>query len=367
VIREKDQVMHFPLVALDLAEGQATDLVLKVPFTGSLDINPTNFFKQYGTDGSTNYWYGGGHLLTITVLEANGNNLEITLGTKQWAGAVTFAANELPLAFPHHQQGQKANALAAARKQVKALDRGKLDDALLRHLRPHEDHDFFLVKALLEAGANPNVKSPAGYTPLLVAASEDRAEIVEALLSAGAAANARSLNNYEEIALIVAAGSSVEAAKKVALLLQAGANVHDTTRGGRTALHAAAMRGNFLAVEILLKHGARCSQADTDHTTALMLAALTGQANVVRLLLAAGAGLEDRDHQGMTPLMHAVNTPDPEEVTRVLLAAGADRNARNAAGQTAFDLARTRGYGGPALIKLLETYGQPPAGLRPSP
>jgi len=131
---------------------------------------------------------------------------------------------------------------------------------------------------------------------------------------------------------------------------------------GHSALHAAAQFGfthnDSLRArrlfDALLKHSADVSLVDKEGKTPLLL--LLGAhlrpgsecdpthiGALVPVLLDAGASLAHADQRGVTALhacaMHALLAP-----ARVLLARGADRQAADAFGRTAADVARTIGY-----------------------
>lgn len=89
-----------------------------------------------------------------------------------------------------------------------------------------------IVSLLLQHGADPNIVTRNGETPLLIASYQGNPGVVHLLLSAGARVDARE-SRYGFTALTTAAKEGhVEV---VRLLLEAGADVNDKT-DGRTAL-----------------------------------------------------------------------------------------------------------------------------------
>jgi len=103
------------------------------------------------------------------------------------------------------------------------------------------------VEALLKAGADPNVLSALGHTPLYDAANQaGTPEIVRALIQAGADVN---LSN---------------------------------------ALHMAARRGNLAVAEVLLEHGAEINRRDKKGDTPLKRALNCRKPQVAALLAARG-------------------------------------------------------------------------------
>lgn len=79
--------------------------------------------------------------------------------------------------------------------------------------------DYECVRALLDAGADPNAQDYVGYTPLMFAGS---AKVARALIDAGADVNAESDNCQTPLCSAV---TSLEAAEVVQVLLERGAKV----------------------------------------------------------------------------------------------------------------------------------------------
>lgn len=77
----------------------------------------------------------------------------------------------------------------------------------------------------------------------------------------------------------------------------------------------------------------------------LYLAALHGRPEILKILLGHGADIQVGGNNVATPL-HAAAGAHIEnlEVVKVLVANGADLNARNSRGQTAYDIAVLKGY-----------------------
>ncbi|WP_306392256.1 ankyrin repeat domain-containing protein [Telluria beijingensis] len=127
--------------------------------------------------------------------------------------------------------------------------------------------DLAALRAQLLDGADPGVRNPEGFTPLMVAAGLGHTQAVE-------------------------------------LLLAAGADVHALdSRMGASALHKAAQSGNADVVRVLLAHGAFIDQQSPSvGNTALMDAVLHKHHEVVRALLDGGARTTPVNHAAQTAL-----------------------------------------------------------------
>jgi ankyrin repeat protein len=174
-----------------------------------------------------------------------------------------------------------------------------------------------MIKALLGAGANPNVANDFGVTPLLQS------------------------SRYGDAAAID-------------VLLKGGADVEKAQRDGETPLMAASRAGSVASVKLLLQHGADPNKVESlEDQTALMWATAEGHLDVVDALLAAGANPNmkarlseltkrstrtDFPSGGFTAVMWAVRNGDLPLVER-LVKGGADLKLTNGDGATALMLA----------------------------
>jgi uncharacterized protein len=176
--------------------------------------------------------------------------------------------------------------------------------------------DVDRVRELLNSGA-PLEGRQSGYTPLLTASSNLKADVVK-------------------------------------LLLDAGADVNATTPLGESALFPPSRRGRVDIVRDLLEAGANPNIQDESGMTALMIAAAQGQ-GVVRLLLESGASPKVVDKDGWSPLMWAAAHGDLE-IVKTLVAAGSELNQQNNKGETASTIATRLGHNN--VTEVLEQ--QPP-------
>jgi ankyrin repeat protein len=144
------------------------------------------------------------------------------------------------------------------------------------------------LRVLLENGADPNLATFNGRTPLMDAARAGNVEAMELLLA----------KNADPLA---AAGN------------------------GATALLTAAASRNLEAVELLLEHGVDVNAASKRNETAIFNAASRGAEDVVRRLLDEGARVNIQNYQGYTPLMFAAMSESMSAATvKMFLDRGAE-------------------------------------------
>ena len=182
--------------------------------------------------------------------------------------------------------------------------------------------DAAAVRALVDEGADVNVRRADGATALLWAAHWDDLEMVELLLRAGADPNAA---DDHGVTPLMRAGENASP-RVVRALLDAGADPDATQTSGLTPLMVAARTGDREVVRALLAHGADVNAVTRETgVTALMWAVSAPHPDIVHVLLETGADVEASSAKGFTPLLFAVLNGDIE-LARALLAAGADVN-----------------------------------------
>jgi len=221
-----------------------------------------------------------------------------------------------------------------------------LNTALLRVAEKNRTAD---VKTLLARGANPNVKGPLGYTPIMLLALQPKvdAATIQALQKAGG--NIDVVDNAGMTALMHACTNGSEVGARVLLAQGAKPNIADAN--GTTALLITAEKGGEAITAQLLAHGAEVNHQNRSGQTALFLTtvapaghfALTRKfylmrVHVMQMLLAKGADVNLKARNGMTPLMMAASNENAEMVEE-LLKKHADVTARDPRGMTALKLA----------------------------
>ncbi|MFG0258870.1 MAG: ankyrin repeat domain-containing protein [Phycisphaerales bacterium JB041] len=256
-----------------------------------------------------------------------------------------------------------------------------------------------IVKALLDAGADPDVICTSGGTALIIAAGKPGlTEIVQMLLEAGAdlfTAQLRSRSalewsivhgDYHTVLVLLSAarlqgipediqsrlGTAVShrsddlshlldriinggdttglvqiaaragSPEQVSRALASGADPNELDASGWTALHwAAGPHGNPECVRLLLEAGASPNVATPNGYTPLMAAAQVDDPTRVQLLIDAGADIHAADFKQRTPL-HIAAWHSGVPTIEVLIQAGASDAVENAWTQRPSDIASAR-------------------------
>jgi len=193
--------------------------------------------------------------------------------------------------------------------------------------------DFEFVKTLIESGIDVNGIGSEGFTPLMMATSEDEAEIVSYLLKHGAKVNQK-FNGWT--ALIEAADEGSLASMK--LLLKAGAEVnYYWNQGSPSAITMAASEGELKCLQLLLKYGADINGKGSS-LPPLHMAAAEDKRDIVDFLISKNVNINRKDAAGRTALMYAASEGKKHIVIK-LLEAGADKSIVDSNGNNAFDYA----------------------------
>lgn len=164
------------------------------------------------------------------------------------------------------------------------------------------------VKIFLKAGVKPNEKDSSGFTPLLKAASLNRAAVAAVLIDAKADINVRDSQGFTPLHWAAFKGFP----EMTKLLVERGADVNAKSNMGLTPVMQATMWGHDRIVAYLLSKGARPNETDNEGLTALHNAVSDGHVKVVKALMSAGADPNIKSAKGMTALALAQKKNNPE-------------------------------------------------------
>lgn len=181
-----------------------------------------------------------------------------------------------------------------------------------------------IAERLLDAGANPNVETEAGVSPLMIAITRNDRGMMDLLRTRGAV-----LGESEGQLLVESRRGNLA---RVRQLLGAGISPNVSGPHGSTPLLEGVHGGHLEVTRELIGHGADIHCAGGGRS-ALEWGVRGGHLEIVRLLLAHGADANARGKGGRTPLMVACEKYHPA-ILDALLDANADVDAADDVGRT---------------------------------
>ncbi|XP_034255733.1 ankyrin repeat and SOCS box protein 3-like [Thrips palmi] len=212
--------------------------------------------------------------------------------------------------------------------------------------------DVDLLRVHLQAGKRPDTMDHRGWTPLHVAAANDKLECIDVLLEDSRTNPLQRTHSGDTAAeLSVISKASLPVVKR---LLE---------NGGRTVmkpfmLHVACYNGSLDVVKLLVSSGCDINvHEEINEQTPLHRAAEGKRQEVLQYLLSIGAKVNLGDSSACTPLFEAVQQ-DSLECAKILLQAGAKPNRRTCDGVTPLMMACQKGNC--EMVKLLLSFGAKP-------
>lgn len=212
------------------------------------------------------------------------------------------------------------------------------------HLAAQNGHTGMLnimIKKLVDINLTEDEPGEAGATPLHLACSHGRTEIVRLLMAAGADDTMKASKGATPAHMVLMKNRSAWELKteQKADLLRALKNLDIPMDDGRTPLMLLTHWEQEL-LPIFLEKGIDVNRADNQGRTALMLCMDKG---IMKGLIPAGADVNAADNDGNTVLHYALEN-DAIAEARYLIKKGADYNRPNNDGETPAQLAAEKGF-----------------------
>ena len=241
------------------------------------------------------------------------------------------------------------------------------------------------VKLLLKYGADPNIAEnrgdgiDSGYTPLIFAVdrSTPKIGIIMALLQAGADVNLKTNRGVSPLQKSVYR-ENIQITK---LLLDHGADVNSVNAFGETPLFSICMASKDERVQLLkllLEHGANPNIKNIDGKTVLMAMLhanfsddssddefsdddffdddffYCGNPELYKVLIEGGADINAVDNNGRNVLFYAANANNPALV-KYLISAGVNTKAKDKHGKTVIESLKP-GSSSKKIINIIKSY-----------
>ncbi|KAM4703364.1 E3 ubiquitin-protein ligase MIB2 isoform 2-T2 [Rhinophrynus dorsalis] len=210
-----------------------------------------------------------------------------------------------------------------------------------------------VVKVLLQANANIDLKDDEGDSALHYAAYGNQAGVVRVLLAKGA--NAELLNNAKCTALYIAVNKGFTEVVQVLCSPTCAVNIQDSF--GDTPLHYA-ITADFRSIIEILTEVPNIDFTVQNHQGFNLLhhSALKGNVLAVRKILERARQLVDSKKEDGFTALHLATLNNHQEVVEILIKEGrCDVNLRNNRNQSPLHLAVTQGH--ISLVELLVTEG----------
>jgi len=200
------------------------------------------------------------------------------------------------------------------------------------------------VEALI-GDVDVNTTNLSGKSPLHKAVETNSIPLTTLLLDHGAQVDFP--DKYDIVPLVLAADNGN--AEMVDLLISRGSSIKEH---GYSALLRASFRGHKDVITKLVEHGMNLNQKDVRGRTLLHIIASIGYDHLIEHLIHLGAKLNLQDQRGYTALMVALEACNFESA-KILLQHKANAGFRNKEGKTALDIAAEEG-----LLELIEEVRQ---------
>jgi hypothetical protein len=93
ILREREQVYHFPMALIDLRTGLERETTLDVPFRGTVPDPERNYCRQQLQNGDSRWSTTGPYLIAISRVRVEGSRLKVSLDGGEWSMDETDVAD----------------------------------------------------------------------------------------------------------------------------------------------------------------------------------------------------------------------------------------------------------------------------------
>ena len=224
---------------------------------------------------------------------------------------------------------------------------------------------FRSAEHLANSGANVSTRNNNGDTPLMIAVEAERSDLVGLLLDKQAQIHAKDADGETPftvalkisprmmLTLLARGRDQTDDAGRTPLHIALSYNMPETDietianwlgntgavdSEGRTALRYAVDRANWDAAKFLANGGADVFSVARDGKTPADITLTTENREAVRAVF-GGKAIGSRDSEGNN-ILHYAGRDSPASIVSLLIELGADKAARNTAGDTPYDMAR---------------------------
>lgn len=338
--------------------------IIDLPFSFVADtiLLPVTIYEQFFVEQDFQIAAAKGDIGTVRKMLDSGQDINAKDADGQTALMRATATGRLEVVQLLLEKGAALNEqhkTSKATALIYAVNRA-FDESSKRASSETTKNYVDITFLLLQYGADVNVKTKEGQSPLMISTKRNNASIVKAFLDKGVDVNAR--DNDGRTALFEAVNLDRIGSKIIVqMLLDAGAGVEDKDNDANTIL-SNAIGKDVDILGMILSRGANPNTATSCGRFPLMIAANYGYNQAAKLLIENGAQVNAiaegddvcRGYRGDSALRLAAENGHID-VVQTLINNRADVNARDHDGKTALTLSTKRGHA--EIAELLKNAG----------